>query len=165
MITIELKGFEELAAHFDGLAAELRQELIAKATLEAAKAVETELLSRTPIYLGEFSEGSDALAPGELLADIAVRPVPDAAPGDILLAVGPGKKTSHVARWVEYGHQMVTGGRLSLSGKGRGHRVGTHGMISTFVPPHPFLRPSQEAAEPAALAAFEAVLKAEIEAQ
>lgn len=165
MITIDLSGFEELAKQFDGLAQELRDELIAKATLEAARAVETELLARTPINTTAYNEGSDALSPGELLADISVRPL-EALPGNTTFAVGPSKKTAHVAKWVEYGHAMVTGGRRSVKNgriTGPGRLTTVNGTKITQVPAYPFLRPAQSASEGEALAAFEAVLKEAIE--
>jgi HK97 gp10 family phage protein len=90
-----------------------------------------------------------ALPIGALKNDIIVKSSTDDN-GRETASVQPGALTDHVAGWVEYGHQQVAGGKLGLDGKGKGHRVGTHGMTSTFVPAHPFFRPAEEESEAAA---------------
>lgn len=94
-----------------------------------------------------------ALPIGALKNDIIVRSSTDGN-GREVATVQPGALTDHVAGWVEFGHQEVAGGKLGLDGKGSGHRVGTHGMTSTFVPPHPFFRPAEDASEAAATEAI-----------
>jgi Bacteriophage HK97-gp10, putative tail-component len=94
-----------------------------------------------------------ALPIGALKNDIIIRSYTNDN-GKEVASVQPGTMTDHVAAWVEYGHQQVAGGRLSVSGKGSGHRLGVHGMTSTFVPPHPFFRPAEEASEAAATEAI-----------
>lgn len=102
-----------------------------------------------------------ALPIGALKNDIIVRSYTDENSREVA-SVQPGKLTDHVAGWVEYGHQMVTGGKLSVSGKGKGRRVGTHGLTSTFVPPHPFFRRGEEASEAAAIEAVEESLSEDL---
>ena len=99
--------------------------------------------------LDERTAKSTALESGALRADIHVYA---GKPEGTLLAdlIGPGKKTQHVALWVEYGHRMVKGGysRVDAIGRSRGpgHEFGS-------VRPHPFLRPAFEASARAALEA------------
>lgn len=101
-----------------------------------------------------------ALPIGALASDIVISSFTDNN-GHEVASVHPGKETSHAAGWVEFGHQMVRGGSLTLAGKGSGHRVGTHGMTSTFVPPHPFFRPAVEESQEAAAGAIVESLSAD----
>jgi hypothetical protein len=102
-----------------------------------------------------------ALPIGALKNDIIVRSYTDQS-GREVASVQPGALTDHVAGWVEFGHQMVTDGRLNKQGKGSGHRVGVHGLTSTFVPPHPFFRRGEEASEATATEAVAESLSEDI---
>ena len=84
-----------------------------------------------------------ALPPGALKADIELHVVKE-RDGSVSAYIEPGRYTRHAARWVEYGHRLVRGGRLK---KGGAH-IGD-------VPAYPFIRPAFEASEGAALAAAE----------
>lgn len=81
------------------------------------------------------------LPPGALKNDIVIRFLKDAA-GAISAKVGPAKLTAHVARWVEYGHRIVRGGRNRI--KANGKQYG-NGVANGEVPAHPFIRPAYEA--------------------
>jgi HK97 gp10 family phage protein len=153
---------DEVSIRFEGLA-ELEQDLTAIGDEKRVKSIIRKALRAGAVIMqGAIEEraperpdlpSSNALPVGALRADIVVTATTDET-GALAVSVGPGKYTKHVASWVEYGHQMVQGGRLSLFGNGTGHRVGTHGMTSTFVPPHPFIRPAYEASREAAAEAI-----------
>jgi HK97 gp10 family phage protein len=85
-----------------------------------------------------------ALPPGALKSDIELH-VSKERDGSVSAYVEPGKLTMRVARWVEYGHKLVRGGKV----------VGD-------VPAHPFIRPAYEASEAAAQAAIEEQMGEEI---
>ena len=98
---------------------------------------------------------------GALKNDIVVRSSTD-DDGHEIATVQPGALTDHVAGWVEFGHQMVTSGKLSKSGKGKGKRsiVGSTG--ETFTQPNPFFRRGEEISEAAAIEAIETSLAADL---
>lgn len=115
-----------------------------KALRKGAKVTQAAVQERAPVR-PDLPSGT-ALPIGALAADIVIRSYTD-GDGREVASVQPGARTSHAAGWVEFGHQMVTGGRLTKTGKGNGKNVG-------FVPAHPFFRPAAEASAEAASAAI-----------
>jgi hypothetical protein len=76
-----------------------------------------------------------ALPVGELANDIQLSVIKDSN-GTIVARIGPGKKSRHVAVWVEYGHEMShrQSEKRLIGGKFQGK----------FVPAHPWIRPTFE---------------------
>jgi len=74
--------------------------------------------------------------------------------------IAAGKLTAHVARWVEYGHRMIRGGRSRLlpNGKTRGP-----GKQIGFVDAHPFIRPAYEATRQEVISTICTTLTTELE--
>jgi HK97 gp10 family phage protein len=144
--------FSACDAYFAEIADPARvKKITRKALRKGAMVIRDAVAARAP-ERPELPSGT-ALPIGALQNDIIVRSSTDDN-GREIATVQPGALTNHVAGWVEFGHQLVTGGKLSTSGKGSGHRVGVHAMTSTFVPPHPFFRPAEEASEAAATEAI-----------
>jgi HK97 gp10 family phage protein len=135
-ISIRVEGLSELQAKLEELSTKQADTAI-RAALKAGAEVERVAISeRAPIK--DTTGGS--LPDGALANDIVVK-IKRSDQGFLYAVVGPDKYTAHVARWVEYGHRLVRGGRSRLlkNGKtgGPGSQVGT-------VPEHPFIRPAFE---------------------
>ncbi len=139
---------------------QLREDMVKKAARKAVRAgaqvIAEAMVERAPVQKAK-TKGSNALDPGELKADIKVRNVPDDA-GEVAATAGPGHKTAHAARWVEWGHRDVHGGSSRVvDGKGRTRGPGK--ASAQDVPPHPFLRPAFEESVQEAEAKRDAVLR------
>jgi HK97 gp10 family phage protein len=129
-------------------------ELVARRAMRAGGRVIQAAITEAAPVRPDLPSGT-ALPPGALKSDIELHVVKE-RDGSISAIIAPGKQTSHQARWVEYGHKLVRGGRLTNWGKpGKGQEVG-------FVEAHPFIRPAFEASEAAALAAAEESVAVEI---
>jgi len=138
----------ELDQYFAEIADPVRVKKITRKALRKGATIIRDAVAAVAPERPDLPSGT-ALPVGALKNDIVVRSYTDGN-GKEVASVQPGALTDHVAGWVEFGHQQVAGGKLSKDGKGSGHRVGTHGMTSTFVPPHPFFRRGEEASEAAA---------------
>lgn len=121
----------------------VREEYIVKAVKAGAREIAVAMVEDAPV-LDEKTPGSDALEPGELRDDIKARERLD-KDGFAVATIGPGRKTAHVARFVEYGHRLVKGKK----------EIGQ-------VPAHPFLRPAFERSEAGAIEKFKDTLREEI---
>jgi hypothetical protein len=113
---------------------------IIQAAIIAAAPVRTNLPSGT------------ALPPGAVKSDILLNVVkePDAS---ISAIVRPGKLTLHVVRWLEYGHELIVGGRKGKGGVNKGR-------VEAINAGQGFVRVSFEGSEAEAVAAIEKVLAA-----
>ncbi len=150
--TIHIEGLDQVKAELARFDVKVQEQAM-RAALNAGGAVfQAEVQSRAP-ERPDLPSGT-ALPPGALAADI-VRRTQKLSSGVMAVIVGPGRLTRHVARWVEYGHRLVRGGRNRKGRGGPGRVVGS-------VPSHPFIRPAFEAAEGAAVEAFAEGLKAEL---
>ena len=123
------------------------QEMAGKAVRQsvraAGKVIQAEIEANAPV-LDARTAGSTSLEPGALRGDIHTTVVEN--DGVITAIVGPGKRTKHVARWLEDGHRLVKNGR----------QVGT-------VQRHPFIEAAAESSRSAANEAFAAEQKAQLE--
>jgi HK97 gp10 family phage protein len=125
------------------------QDKAMRASLRAGgKVFQAAIQERAP---ERVEDGGNSLPVGALAADITLKVGRDEE-GTLSAVVSPGKRTAHVAGWVEYGHRLVRGGyaKFNKAGKkirGPGAQVGT-------VPEHPFIRPAFEASVEAAELAF-----------
>jgi HK97 gp10 family phage protein len=137
---METRGFEELAAKLENIGHEVAGPVAKKMVRAGARVMKRAIEERTPT-LDAKTASSSALQPGAMKADIRIAyPANELIPTAI---VGPGKKTAHVANWVEYGHREVHGGQSKVTAKGT---TGS-GVAGADVPAHPFVRPAFEAAQ------------------
>ena len=155
-ISIEVTGLKELQAKLADLSANQANAAIRKA-LRAEKAeggTGWQIAAAAPI---KDSTGG-MLPDGALKHDITIIMSRDDQ-GQPIAIVQPGKYTRHVARWVEYGHRLIRGGRSRLlengKTKGPGRQVGT-------VEPHPFIRPAYESSREAVAEAICTTLATEV---
>lgn len=130
-----------MKARMKALSAEVTGPMAQRAVRAGGRVIQAAMIERTPVLI-EKNAGSDALEPGAVRADIKVRFPAAQNQFEATALIGPGGKTSHVARFVEYGHRMVTGGQSKVlaSGKVRGRGK----VAEQDVPAHPFLRPAWE---------------------
>jgi hypothetical protein len=140
-MTLDSKALQEKLKQLQG---DQLDKIMAKAIREGAKVYQAAVSEAAPERV-TFA-GGDALPPGALKDDVIIKKAPST--GGPIYQVEFGKLTRHVARWVEYGHRLVRGGRSRVlkSGKtrGKGKEVGQ-------VDAKPFFRDAFEAAtEPAA---------------
>lgn len=136
-ISITVEGLSELQAKLDALTQKQADRCIRTALKAGAVFEQAAIVERAPVKDGT----GGYLPPGALKSDIVIRFMKDVQ-GAISVKVGPAKLTAHVARWVEYGHRIVQGGRnrILTSGKQKGN-----GIVTGEVPAHPFIRPAYEA--------------------
>jgi HK97 gp10 family phage protein len=132
---IQLKGMAEMIAKLKKAQQQVTGPGVRKAVAKGARIVRDGMTARAPI-LTEKQAGSNALEPGALRAGMRSYVVTDSNPVEAI--AGPGEAVAYVARFVEYGHRTVTGGSLSIHGKGKGRQ------LEQDVPAHPFLRPAFE---------------------
>lgn len=135
-ISIKVEGLSELQAKLDALTQKQADRCIRTALKAGAVIEQAAIVERAPIKDGT----GGYLPPGALKSDIVIRFMKDVQ-GAISAKVGPAKLTAHVARWVEYGHRIVQGGRSRLLANGK---TGGPGKAVGVVEPHPFIRPAYE---------------------
>ena len=136
-ISITVEGLSELQAKLDAMTQKQADRCIRTALKAGAVIEQAAIVERAPVKVGT----GGYLPPGALKSDIVIRFLKDTQ-GAISAKVGPAKLTAHVARWVEYGHRIVQGGRnrVLANGKQKGN-----GVVTGEVPAHPFIRPAYEA--------------------
>lgn len=140
-MAIELKGIAEMKARMRALSAEVTGPMSQHAVRAGGRVIQAAMIEYTPVLI-EKNAGSNALEPGAVKADIKVRFPAEQNKFEATALIGPGAKTKHVARFVEYGHRMVTGGQAKVLASGKTSGRGTVGEQD--VPAHPFLRPAWE---------------------
>lgn len=156
----EMQGLKEEIARMNTLREQVSGPIAKKAVRAAGIVVRDAMIERTPVNI-EKNAGSNSLEPGAVKADIKVRFPAQEQVLETTALIGPGAKTAHVARWVEYGHRDVHGGqsKVGADGKVRGHGVAN----IEDVPAHPFLRPAYEASIDAGHEAEAEVLQQELQ--
>jgi HK97 gp10 family phage protein len=154
-ISISLEGLDSLLAKLSAI--EKPELAIRKALRAGGDIINAAIVERAP----EKDGTGGSLPEGALKHDIITR-VSKKAEGDFVVIVGPDKLTSHVARWVEFGHRGVRGGtsKMLANGKTKGPGSQTHD-----VPAHPFIRPAWEAVHTEASEAIVTTLVNEINRQ
>lgn len=156
----EMKGLEEMVAQMNNMRAQVSGPIAKKAVRAAGNVVREAMVERTPENI-ERNAGSDSLPPGAVKADIKVRFPAQEQVLETTALIGPGSKTAHVARWVEYGHRMVHGGQSKVGADGKVRGTGRASAVD--VPADPFLRPAYEASLDAAREAEAEVLQEELQ--
>jgi HK97 gp10 family phage protein len=154
-ISIEVTGLKELQAKLADLSANQANAAIRKALRAGAEVEQAAIAEAAPIN----ATGGGTIPEGALKNDITITMSRDDR-GQPVAIVQPGKYTRHVARWVEYGHRLIRGGRSRLlengKSKGPGSQIGT-------VEPHAFIRPAYESSRSAVAEAICTTLAEEVE--
>jgi HK97 gp10 family phage protein len=159
-MAIETKGIAEMKARMRSLSQQVSGPIAKKAVRAGGKVIRDAMIERTPELI-EKNTGSDALEPGAVKADIKVRFPAAENKYEATALIGPGSKTSHVARWVEYGHRMVSGGQSKVLANGKVRGPGK--VHEQDVPAYPFLRPAFEESVAEAQAAEVETLRSELQ--
>lgn len=141
-ISIQVRGVPELEALFAQFAGPVAEKAMIDGVTAGAEIFQ-EAITEAAKIRPDLPSGT-ALPPGKLKSEIQIRLV-KLRNGVIATFIEPSRDVRHVARWLEYGHRLVKGGRL---GKSNGKQIG-------FVLPDPFVRPSFERVENQALEAVE----------
>jgi HK97 gp10 family phage protein len=154
-ISIDIEGLSDLQAKLDDLGTKAAERAI-RAALKAGAVIEQAAIEeRAPTNHGT----GGTLPAGALAHDIVIK-MTRGDQGTIFAIVGPGKLTKHVAKWVEYGHALIRGGRSRLladgTRKGPGKQVGN-------VPAHSFIRTAYEATRQEVATAICTTLATEVE--
>lgn len=145
-----MDGLEQLQGKLKLMREAAEGEAARQGVTAGGNVIRDAMRSEAPV-LDEKTAHSTALEPGALKADISTR-VEKNKDGLITAFIGPGKRTSHVALWVERGHLLVKGGQLPWT-NGKRKRSGA-GRAVMHVPAHPFLRPAYDGSRRAALQEF-----------
>ena len=151
-MAIETTGIAEIREKIQAMRSQVSGPISRRAVRAGGRVIAAAMIERTPVNI-EKNAGSNSLEPGAVKADIKVRfPAAENQTMEAVALIGPGGKTSHVARFVEYGHRMVHGGqsKVGADGKVRGRGI----VHDVDVPAHPFLRPAYEASLAEAQAAM-----------
>ena len=146
-LEITFEGMPEFSRMMTELAGPAAERIARHAVREGGRVVQAAITEAAPVR-PELPSGT-ALPPGALKNDIVVTTKKE-SDGSISAYIAPGKYTRHVAKFVEYGHRLVKGGRSRQRGGilGQGY-VGPGGVVGN-VPAAPFIRPAFEQSEAAA---------------
>jgi HK97 gp10 family phage protein len=155
----DMTGLAEMKARMAGMREQVTGPIAQKAVRAGGKVIQEAMIERTPENI-ERNAGSDSLEPGAVKADIKVRFPGQENVLEATATIGPGGKTSHVARWVEYGHRMVSGGQSKLGPDGKLRGPGK--AAEKDVPAYPFLRPAFEVSQAPAMDAIAETLGIEL---
>jgi HK97 gp10 family phage protein len=143
--SIKIEGLAELESKLQGLPEEIAKKLFRRALRASGQVIQKEIQSRAPVKTEESGPRSNSLPPGALKADIKTRVTVTPEKGGGSASIGPSKKTAHVARWVENGHNIV------------GHRPNKK-KIGKKAKARPFIRPALDASAQKAVETFADVL-------
>lgn len=138
-IFVKVEGVPELEALLAKFAGPVAERAMIDGVTKGAQMFQEAITDAAPVR-PDLPSGT-ALPPGKLKSEIQIR-LAKLRNGTIATFIEPSKAVRHAARWVEYGHRLVSGGRLTKRGGGK---------IKGIVVPHPFVRPAFEATESAAL--------------
>jgi HK97 gp10 family phage protein len=154
---VEVQGLDVLQRRLDELKGPTVKRILNTALRAGGDVFKAAIEERTPVR--EDLASGTALPPDALRHDIRVRTLSTGNDNTAAVAVGPGSLTSHVMRWLEWGHRMVKGGysKVLASGRTRGP-----GVQTTLVPAHPVMRPAYEAVQSEALEAVVVTLREEL---
>jgi len=139
---IQITGVEEACRMLDELPPRVVKQAFARALTAACVPIVRELEVRTP----ESVKAATSDQYGKLKADIRTDIQIDASGKGALAQIWFAKK-DYVARFVEYGHRLLSHGHSKDSRKELGN-----------VQPHPFIRPAAAAGADAAVEAFSETL-------
>lgn len=149
---IVFEGIVEFEGAMMQLSVDLPEKVIRKGLRKGGEVVQVAVTLATPIRNPSLPS-TTALPPGALKSDVELHVVKE-SDGSFSAVIGFGKYTRYAAYLVEYGHELVVGGR-----KGKG------GTSIGMVPAHPFFRPAFEGSEQGAMMVTEEAIFAAIEAE
>jgi HK97 gp10 family phage protein len=154
-LDIRIDGLADLKATFESLATKDANRCVLAALKAGAAIEQAAITERAPV-----KDTTGGLLPdGALKSDIEVK-VHRPSNGTPYITVAPGKYTSAVARWVEYGHRIVRGGYLRVLKNGKTRGTGTQvGEVAE----HPFIRPAYEESRETVASAISSTLITEIQ--
>ena len=135
---LEMTGLSQLVAKLENSRVQMAGPEMKKAFRKGGNVIKKAMQERAPV-LDARTAGSTALDPGDLQAGMRVY-LPEGE--EVTALIGPSAKVEHVARWVEYGHRMVSGGYSKVLADGRTRGPGK--AAEEDVEEHPFLRPAYE---------------------
>lgn len=141
----------ELQRRLEHVATDARIAAERKALRKVGKVIKDAVVERAPVR--PDVPAGNALPSGALAADIHARVHIRDGDGVSDVVIAPGKKTQHVALWLERGHALVRG-KKSRSGKGQ-RTIGT-------VAAKPFLRPAAESSKDQAVETFVSSMSADL---
>lgn len=148
---VEIDGFSAIKQKLTLLQEAVRDDGTRRAVKAASVVIKNAEVMLAPV-LDEKTAQSTALDPGVLKAALGFK-IRKTRQGEMIAWIGPKAGTGRVAHLVEYGHQLVRGGKLTRKG-----RLGA-GAVVGHVPAHPFLRPALDASGKVALEAFVEAMK------
>jgi hypothetical protein len=136
------------------------ERILRKALRAGGEVVQAAIVERAPERTEGLGGNSDNpaydLPVGALKSDVEIHVGRDKKTNSFAVFIGPGRYTKFVATMVEYGHNMVRGGRLfNWNKRGKGKHLG-------FVAAHPFVRPAFESSQDEAIEAIEQSIAADI---
>lgn len=132
-VTTKVSGLKELKANLEKLGADVAKGVMTEGLEAGGKVLMAGILPRTPVREGELAAH----------ITMATEVAPSGTAGEVKVGFG---KQGHIARFVEFGHKMVT-----HEGKQVGH-----------VPAHPFMRPGFDASKTEARNAVIEVIRAKV---
>lgn len=155
-LEITVTGLSELdAAMADLGSGDAVEQVCRRALREGGNVMKAAIAANAPVRV-ELPSGT-ALPPGALQSDIQVTVSKDSE-NSFSAWIEAGPATIHVSRFVEYGHQLVRGGRLATK-RSRGN-----GKIVGDVRAHPYIRPAFDSNEDLAVDAVSESLAKDINA-
>jgi HK97 gp10 family phage protein len=118
---------------------EFREKMMRNALRAGGTVMQAAIMANAPINPKMPGPKSTALPPGALQSDVHLTVSKDKQTDSFSAWIYFGKYTIHVARFVEWGHRFVKGGRYMTWGKrGKGQEIGD-------VEAAPFIRPAFDA--------------------
>jgi HK97 gp10 family phage protein len=154
--SVKLEGFKELDAKLDALGGKLATNVVRDGLRAGGEVIQAAIRDLAPVR-PDLPSGT-ALPPGALAHDIELHiGEEDGKPAAIIY---PGTETAWAAKFVEYGHRMVSGGYSKALASGR-HRG--PGRAIGNVSAHPFIRPGFETSANAAIERSREVITERIE--
>jgi HK97 gp10 family phage protein len=119
---------------------EFREKMMRSALRAGGTVMQAAIMANAPINPKMPGPKSTALPPGALQSDVHLTVSKDKQTDSFSAWIYFGKYTIHVARFVEWGHLQIHGGR-----KGKGITIKTTSGDGNDVAAHPFIRPAFDA--------------------
>lgn len=113
-ITIDVKGVPELQELFAQLAGPAADRAMIAGVTAGAEIFQQAITDAAPVR-PDLPSGT-ALPPGALKSHIQIR-LAKLRSGTIATFIEPSSAVRHVARWAEYGHDLIRGGRKGSGGR------------------------------------------------
>lgn len=160
---VTITGLEQAMEALRTLEPDQQDAAITSALRAGGSIIRDAIVEAAPVREDEYNPKSTALYPGVLKDDIKMTTKVQRGFG--VAFIGPGKLSSHVARWIEYGYRLIEGGYSRAVKDKAGNKTGLFrgpGSEIKFVDPKPFIRPSFEAVKDEAQTAAQNKLLTEV---